>query len=134
MNIDGTHDSTIQKPMQAIAQIILGEPASKANSRRVVRFGSMSRLIESVAVNFAPETGRSEAMRVLVSTTVENRLASPTVEKYWSLIARLPKERMSIAWDLSGSQSAAEFCGERYSPMIRCRIDLVSLSHAAESL
>jgi hypothetical protein len=76
----------------------------------------MSRLIESVAVNFAPETGRSEARRVLVSTTAENRLASPTVEKYWSLIATLPQERMSIEWKLSGSQSIAGFCGRRYSP------------------
>lgn len=33
--------------LQAISQIIFGEPASKANSRRVVRFGSMSRLIKS---------------------------------------------------------------------------------------
>ena len=47
MNIDGTHDSTIWKPGQAIAQIILGEPASKANSRRLVRFGGVSRLIKS---------------------------------------------------------------------------------------
>ena len=47
MNNHETHDSTIQKPVQAIAQIIFGEPASKANSRRVVRFGSMSRLIKS---------------------------------------------------------------------------------------
>ena len=47
MNIDETHDSTIWKPGQAIAQIILGEPASKANSRRLVRFGGVSRLIKS---------------------------------------------------------------------------------------
>lgn len=47
MNNHETHDSTIQKPVQAIAQIIFGEPASKANSRRVVRFGAMSRLIKS---------------------------------------------------------------------------------------
>jgi hypothetical protein len=76
----------------------------------------MSRLIESVAVNFAPETGRSEARRVLVSTTAENRLASLTIEEHWGRIARLPKERMSIAWKLSGSQNAAGFCGRRYSP------------------
>ena len=33
--------------LQAISQIIFGEPASKANSRRVVHFGGMSRLIKS---------------------------------------------------------------------------------------
>jgi hypothetical protein len=33
--------------LQVLSQIIFGEPASKANSRRVVRFGNMSRLIKS---------------------------------------------------------------------------------------
>ena len=47
MNINEKHDSTIWKPGQAIAQIIFGEPASKANSRRVVRLGGVSRLIKS---------------------------------------------------------------------------------------
>lgn len=38
-------DSTIWNSGQAI--VVYGEPASKANSRRVVRFGNMSRLIKS---------------------------------------------------------------------------------------
>jgi len=33
--------------LQVLSQIIFGEPASKSNSRRVVRFGGMSRLIKS---------------------------------------------------------------------------------------
>jgi Holliday junction resolvase RusA-like endonuclease len=33
--------------LQVLSQIIFGEPASKANSRRVVRFGGMGRLIKS---------------------------------------------------------------------------------------
>ena len=33
--------------LQALSQIIFGEPASKANSRRVVRYGGISRLIKS---------------------------------------------------------------------------------------
>jgi Holliday junction resolvase RusA-like endonuclease len=33
--------------MQALSLTIFGEPASKSNSRRLVRFGSMSRLIKS---------------------------------------------------------------------------------------
>ena len=44
---DELNDSTIWNGTQALVQIIFGEPASKANSRRVVRFGSMSRLIKS---------------------------------------------------------------------------------------
>ena len=44
---DDPNDSTIWNGTQALVQIIFGEPASKANSRRVVRFGSMSRLIKS---------------------------------------------------------------------------------------
>lgn len=41
------NDSDVSTQMQAISKIIYGEPASKANSRRVVRFGGMSRLIKS---------------------------------------------------------------------------------------
>lgn len=40
-------DSASTSDLQAIAQIIFGEPASKANSRRVVRIGNVSRLIKS---------------------------------------------------------------------------------------
>jgi len=40
-------DSTIEKPLQALSLTIFGEPASKANSRRVVRIGNTSRLIKS---------------------------------------------------------------------------------------
>lgn len=44
---DESNDSDDSLEMQALVQIIFGEPASKANSRRVVRFGGMSRLIKS---------------------------------------------------------------------------------------
>jgi Holliday junction resolvase RusA-like endonuclease len=40
-------DSASENGLQAISQIIFGEPASKANSRKVVRIGGMSRLIKS---------------------------------------------------------------------------------------
>ena len=40
-------DSAIMDHVQAISLKIFGEPASKANSRRLVRFGNMSRLIKS---------------------------------------------------------------------------------------
>lgn len=42
-----TNDSTIWGDGQALVQIIFGEPASKANSRKVVRIGGASRLIKS---------------------------------------------------------------------------------------
>jgi hypothetical protein len=41
------NDSDVTSELQVLSQIIFGEPASKANSRRVVRFGGMSRLIKS---------------------------------------------------------------------------------------
>jgi hypothetical protein len=51
---DNSNNSDDTTELQALAQIIFGEPASKANSRRVVRFGSMSRLIKSQkALNYS---------------------------------------------------------------------------------
>lgn len=44
---DKTDDSATANVMQAVSLKIFGEPASKANSRRVVRIGKMSRLIKS---------------------------------------------------------------------------------------
>lgn len=41
------YDSDCTTELQALVQIIFGEPASKSNSRRLVRFGKMSRLIKS---------------------------------------------------------------------------------------
>ena len=41
------NDSNIWNGTQALVQIIFGEPASKANSRRVVRIAGQSRLIKS---------------------------------------------------------------------------------------
>lgn len=40
-------DSTVPNGTQALVLIIYGEPASKANSRRAVRIGGVSRLIKS---------------------------------------------------------------------------------------
>lgn len=50
----GTDDSTIWNGGQALVQIIYGEPASKANQRRVVKIGGMARLIKSQkALNYS---------------------------------------------------------------------------------
>lgn len=53
--MDTGHDnSTCMEELQALSLIIFGEPASKANSRRVVKFGNMSRLIKSQkALNYS---------------------------------------------------------------------------------
>jgi Holliday junction resolvase RusA-like endonuclease len=41
------HDSDVTSKIQALSINIFGEPASKANSRRIVRYGGVSRLIKS---------------------------------------------------------------------------------------
>jgi Holliday junction resolvase RusA-like endonuclease len=46
MSVSEDHSAS-KEGLQAISQIIFGEPASKANSRKIVRFGSVSRLIKS---------------------------------------------------------------------------------------
>ena len=49
-----THHIEVAGEMQAISRIIFGEPASKANSRRVVKIGNVSRLIKSSkALNYS---------------------------------------------------------------------------------
>jgi Holliday junction resolvase RusA-like endonuclease len=47
-------NSASQDELQVLSQIIFGEPASKANSRRIVKFGSLSRMIKSQkALNYS---------------------------------------------------------------------------------
>ena len=49
-----SYDINITEELQEISLVIFGEPASKANSRRVVKFGNMSRLIKSQkALNYS---------------------------------------------------------------------------------
>jgi Holliday junction resolvase RusA-like endonuclease len=48
------NDSDDTTELQALVQIIFGEPASKSNSRKIVRFGGVSRLIKSEkALNYS---------------------------------------------------------------------------------
>ena len=50
----GHNNSACMDELQALSLIIFGEPASKANSRRVVKFGNMPRLIKSQkALNYS---------------------------------------------------------------------------------
>ena len=51
---DKHNDSDDTPQLQALVQIIFGEPASKSNSRRLVRYGGVSRLIKSEkALNYS---------------------------------------------------------------------------------
>jgi Holliday junction resolvase RusA-like endonuclease len=59
------NDSTTLEDVQALVQIIFGEPASKANSRRVVRIGGQSRLIKSSKALTYSEQFRKQARPVL---------------------------------------------------------------------
>lgn len=43
----GTNDSDCFEELQSLSIIIFGEPASKSNSRKFVRFGNMPRIIKS---------------------------------------------------------------------------------------
>jgi hypothetical protein len=55
--------------MNKVSFTILGEPASKSNSRRVVRFGGMSRLIKSQkALNYGDAEGYSAHLVRLTQT------------------------------------------------------------------
>lgn len=48
-----TDSSNSMRTMQPLSFKIFGEPASKANSRRIVRYGGMSRMIKSAkALNY----------------------------------------------------------------------------------
>jgi len=48
------YNSDCMQELQGLVLFISGEPASKANSRRVVKFGNMSRLIKSQkALNYS---------------------------------------------------------------------------------
>lgn len=58
------NNSTIWNGTQALVQIIFGEPASKANSRKVVRFGGMSRLIKSQKALTYSEMFKSQAVPI----------------------------------------------------------------------
>lgn len=61
MSTKKSQDSTIWDGPQALFQIILGEPASKANSRKIVRYGGVSRLIKSDKARAYAESFKAQA-------------------------------------------------------------------------
>lgn len=95
MNIDGKNDSTIWMPGQAIAQIILGEPASKANSRRVVRYGGVSRLIKSAKALTYSDVFKAQAKPI--SPLIESDVS---VTMYIYYASRRPDLDESLILDL----------------------------------
>jgi len=92
---DNTNDSDDTTELQSLVQIIFGEPASKANSRRVVRFGSMSRLIKSQkALNYS-DAFRQQCQKLDVLMTGDLRV---TLHIYYA--SRRPDLDESLILDL----------------------------------
>ena len=92
---DNSNNSDDTTELQALVQIIFGEPASKANSRRVVRFGSMSRLIKSQkALNYS-DVFRQQCQPLAVLMTGDLRV---TLHIYYA--SRRPDLDESLILDL----------------------------------
>jgi Holliday junction resolvase RusA-like endonuclease len=92
-DISNNSDDTTE--LQALVQIIFGEPASKANSRRVVRFGGMSRLIKSQkALNYS-DVFRQQCQPLAVLMTGDLRV---TLHIYYA--SRRPDLDESLILDL----------------------------------
>jgi len=89
------NDSDVITELQVLSQIIFGEPASKANSRRVVRFGGMSRLIKSQkALNYS-DVFRQQCKPLAVLMTGDLRI---TMHIYYA--SRRPDLDESLILDL----------------------------------
>lgn len=92
---DISNDSDDTTELQSLVQIIFGEPASKANSRRVVRFGGMSRLIKSQkALNYS-DAFRQQCQPLAVLMTGDLRV---TLHIYYA--SRRPDLDESLILDL----------------------------------
>jgi len=58
------NNSDSANELQALVQVIYGEPASKSNSRRVVKFGGMPRLIKSEKALTYSDTFREQCTQL----------------------------------------------------------------------
>jgi hypothetical protein len=90
-----SHNTTIKNNMQAISIKIFGEPASKANSRRLVAFGGMSRLIKS-----AKALSYSEAFKQQCSPAAELFTCDVRVTMKIYYASRRPDLDESLVLDL----------------------------------
>jgi hypothetical protein len=64
MNATSMNDSTIEKKVQALVWYITGEPASKANSRKIVLIGGRPRVIKGAKALEYEEIFRSQAVPI----------------------------------------------------------------------
>jgi Holliday junction resolvase RusA-like endonuclease len=81
--------------LQVLSQIIFGEPASKANSRRVVHYGGMSRLIKSKKALSYSDVFRQQCKPLATLMTGDLRI---TLHIYYS--SRRPDLDESLILDL----------------------------------
>jgi len=89
------NDSNVIKELQVLSQIIFGEPASKANSRRVVHYGGMSRLIKSKKALSYSDVFRQQCKPLAVLMTGDLRI---TMHIYYA--SRRPDLDESLILDL----------------------------------
>ena len=89
------NDSDVTSELQVLSQIIFGEPASKANSRRVVRFGGMSRLIKSAKALSYSDVFRQQCKPLATLMTGDLRI---TLHIYYA--SRRPDLDESLILDL----------------------------------
>lgn len=81
--------------LQALSLIIFGEPASKANSRRIARFGNVSRLIKSSkALNY------SDAFKQQATPAAQLLTGDVKVTMYIYYASRRPDLDESLILDL----------------------------------
>ena len=81
--------------LQVLSQIIFGEPASKANSRRVVRYGGISRLIKSAKALSYSDVFRQQCKPLATLMTGDLRI---TLHIYYA--SRRPDLDESLILDL----------------------------------
>jgi hypothetical protein len=89
------NDINVTKELQVLSQIIFGEPASKANSRRVVHYGGMSRLIKSKKALSYSDVFRQQCKPLAVLMTGDLRI---TMHIYYA--SRRPDLDESLILDL----------------------------------
>ena len=89
------NDIDVTQELQVLSQIIFGEPASKANSRRVVHYGGMSRLIKSKKALTYSDVFRQQCKPLAVLMTGDLRI---TMHIYYA--SRRPDLDESLILDL----------------------------------
>lgn len=95
MATNTANNSTIWSEGQAVVQVFFGEAASKANSRRVVRMGGVSRLIKSQKALSYTEAFRAQAVPISPLMTGDVR-----VTMFMFYASRRPDLDESLVLDL----------------------------------